>query len=187
MTWRLFVVKGAKPAAVAVTGYGTYYAYQEWNKIGAALKIDTLLTSRNNTKTIEDIFDGVDLDRNGKLSCTELQLALSQAGMDLSILKLKAMIYAVDTNYDGKIDKTEFKTLVEKILSDRTLEENQLLNITKNAELLSEHHDHYDENYTNEFKRAVTKIMQETPENNNNTTTTTPTPPTTTTVVDQED
>ena len=187
MTWRLFVVKGVKPVAVAVTGYGTYYAYQEWNKIGAALKIDTLLTSRNNTKTIEDIFDGVDLDRNGKLSCTELQLALSQAGMDLSILKLKAMIYAVDTNYDGKIDKTEFKTLVEKILSDRTLEENQLLNITKNAELLSEHHDHYDENYTNEFKRAVTKIMQETPENNNNTTTTTPTPPTTTTVVDQED
>ena len=116
MTWRLFVVKGAKPVAVAVTGYGTYYAYQEWNKIGAALKIDTLLTSRNNTKTIEDIFDGVDLDRNGKLSCTELQLALSQAGMDLSILKLKAMIYAVDTNYDGKIDKTEWKILVEKIL-----------------------------------------------------------------------
>ena len=127
MSMKLFFVKAAKPVSAAVVTYATYWTYQEWQKAGVALHVS------DNKQQMEKLFDRVDLDQSGKINSRELKTALKEAGMNVGAVKLKAMMYAVDENSNGKIDKEEWRTLVDKILDDRTPE-----HYNKAAEKVSE-------------------------------------------------
>ena len=106
MSGSLLLTKRAKSmAAAAAAGYGTYLAYlelgageEDWTKAGIALDV-----SNKNKKQLYELFDKIDLNRNGKISFAELQIALHKEGLDLSLLKVKAMINAVDENNAFKI------------------------------------------------------------------------------------
>mmetsp|Transcript_9778 Transcript_9778/g.9470 ORF Transcript_9778/g.9470 Transcript_9778/m.9470 type:complete len:141 (+) Transcript_9778:65-487(+) len=116
MSMKLFFVKAAKPVGAAAATYATYWAYQEWQEAGAALKFS------DNKQHMETLFDRIDVDQSGKINSRELKSALKDAGMNVGTVQLKAMMYAVDQNSDGKIDREEWRTLVDKIMDERTPE-----------------------------------------------------------------
>ena len=116
MSMKLFFVKAAKPVGAAAATYATYWAVQEWEKAGVALEIS------DNKQHMETLFDRIDVDQTGKINSRELKTALKDAGMNVGEIRLKAMMYAVDQNSDGKIDREEWRTLVDKIMDDRTPE-----------------------------------------------------------------
>lgn len=112
-------IKGAKPVGAAVVSCATYYAYQEWQKAGEVLQIT------DNKQQMERLFDRIDTGSSGRINSRELKTALEKAGMNVGAIKLKAMIYAVDENSDGKINREEWRNLVDKILDDRTQNSNK--------------------------------------------------------------
>jgi hypothetical protein len=66
---------------------------------------------------LQIIFSAVDKDGSGLIDATELQAALGQGGVVLSLASVAQLIRLHDRNHNGKIDFSEFTTL-HQFLSD---------------------------------------------------------------------
>ncbi|GMH99642.1 hypothetical protein TrVE_jg1817 [Triparma verrucosa] len=114
MAFKMLLIKGAKPVGAAVLGFAAYKGYEEWQRAGELLKVS------KNKDQMKKLFDKIDTDKSGSINSTELQKALNEAGMDVNVLTVQAMMYSADKDSDGTISKEEWHALIEKILDDRT-------------------------------------------------------------------
>lgn len=110
-------VKVLKPAlivgtSVAVGAY-TAYGYKQWGKAETALHIKGM-----NDKQLQDLFDAIDEDHNGKIDEKELSHALTRGGLKASRINVPSMISAADDNHDGFISKEEFVHICKRLQSE---------------------------------------------------------------------
>ena len=76
--------------------------------------------SRHAATTLSKLFDAVDLDGDGEINSTELTLALNESAMTITDSVIQLLIQSADTNKDGKINREEWCSMIEKI---RTLKQ----------------------------------------------------------------
>ncbi|KAJ0974958.1 hypothetical protein J5N97_016923 [Dioscorea zingiberensis] len=69
---------------------------------------DLQLSFQPNIREMRQVFDKIDLNRDGKISLDELQALLKAFGKDDPAAEAKQMILVADTNKDGYIDFSEF-------------------------------------------------------------------------------
>ena len=72
--------------------------------------------SRSDAKKLQQIFKQLDTDNDGKLSQSDLGLAMKQLGFDMShsMRKLDIMFEKADLNNDGKLNFQEFALAIIK-------------------------------------------------------------------------
>lgn len=109
MSYKLFVIKAAKPIAavlaVSIGGFG----YREWKKDKEALHIT------NNINEMVSLFDKYDKDHSGSIEKRDLRAALEQAGVKVSELQLDLMMMVADEDHDGKISREEWVHICQKV------------------------------------------------------------------------
>lgn len=59
-------------------------------------------------KSLRDVYDGVDLNRDGRLNSSELREAVREAGFKISDDELRALFCNLDSNRDGVVSFEEF-------------------------------------------------------------------------------
>ncbi len=109
MSFKLFLIKGAKPLLAAVAVAGSAYGYKEWEKAKVAMKIS------DNEKDMVALFDKIDHDHSGSIDKKELKEALAAAGINVNKIALEAMMHAADEDHDGTISKQEWIHMCQRI------------------------------------------------------------------------
>lgn len=65
-------------------------------------------------KELKDAFDLYDLDKNGKISASELHSVLKRLGEKCSLSDCRRMIKSVDADGDGSVNFEEFKKMMTR-------------------------------------------------------------------------
>lgn len=86
----------------------------KWLSIKDRQISDLLLSFRPNTKEMRQVFDKIDLNKDGKISLGELQALLEALGKENPKAEAKEMMQVADTNKDGYIDFSEFMEVHRK-------------------------------------------------------------------------
>lgn len=68
----------------------------------------------NNSKELRDAFDLYDIDKNGKISASELHKVLKSLGEKCSLGDCRRMITSVDADGDGCVNFEEFKKMMTR-------------------------------------------------------------------------
>eukprot|EP00252_Welwitschia_mirabilis_P003084 TRINITY_DN1315_c0_g1_i2.p1 TRINITY_DN1315_c0_g1~~TRINITY_DN1315_c0_g1_i2.p1 ORF type:complete len:213 (+),score=7.18 TRINITY_DN1315_c0_g1_i2:434-1072(+) len=68
--------------------------------------------SRHTMKDVEGAFNLYDLDKNGSISADELHRVFANLGEPASVEECRKMIRGADTNLDGSVDLSEFKSMM---------------------------------------------------------------------------
>lgn len=80
-------------------------------KLSSLAKLrDILLSSKKN---VSQIFNEIDADGSGAISAMEFRHAVRKLGLGLTSKEIDAVLLALDTNGDQKIDYTEFMTYMQ--------------------------------------------------------------------------
>ena len=110
MSFKLLILKVAKPVmavgAVCVSAYG----YKQWESAKNALHLTT------NEAEMVTLFHKIDADKSGTISREELKTALENAGLHKMPAQIGAMMKSADENDDGQINEEEWLHLCSKIL-----------------------------------------------------------------------
>lgn len=61
------------------------------------------------------LYNMVDLNKNGKLDCKELQSALSVGGLQFSLPTVNILLAKHDRNRNGQLEFEEFKSLIDEV------------------------------------------------------------------------
>jgi Ca2+-binding EF-hand superfamily protein len=69
-------------------------------------------------ETIKQTFDLLDKDRDGNIDVKELEKFISNQGLNIPQEDLQEMIERIDSNGDGKIQFSEYKQAMDKILTN---------------------------------------------------------------------
>ncbi|KAL1215263.1 putative calcium-binding protein CML23 [Cardamine amara subsp. amara] len=69
-------------------------------------------SNSDNMRDLKEAFDLYDLDRNGKISASELHSVMKNLGEKCSIQDCKRMISKVDSDGDGCVNFEEFKKMM---------------------------------------------------------------------------
>ena len=69
---------------------------------------------KDNDLTIDQIFEGIDIDNKGVVPCMKLFAYFRQTFPEFSKLKVSSVIKFIDQNYNGFIDKDELKLFIGK-------------------------------------------------------------------------
>lgn len=80
-------------------------------------------------QTIGLLFDQLDADRDGSLSLAELRAALTNGALasNTALSQLDVVVEAMDVDGDGRVDRTEFTALIERLQRLRDAESRLLL------------------------------------------------------------
>jgi len=62
---------------------------------------------------LRELFDSIDVDRSGKISVKEAQIALKKIGLPTTRKQMEKLIQQADTSGDGEMDWEEFCTFVK--------------------------------------------------------------------------
>ena len=94
---------------------------------------------RSSSKTIEDIFNEFDEDKNGQISQLEFRNAIRKLKLGLSSREIDKIMQKVDTNADGKINWKEFMAKFKTSELDDRLKERAKDKMARLKELMIMH------------------------------------------------
>ena len=109
MSFRMFLVKGAKPL-IMTSGlfFGLYGTYQ-WNRTKESLHLDKGMSKED----LEKVFHDIDTDGSGYIEEKELLNYLKKKGVkQIGEYEAQAMMEAADETKDGKLSLEEGRDLI---------------------------------------------------------------------------
>lgn len=103
-----------------LTGHLFLYAFARlWSRVRAYARARLVTREFFGTQDrtrLQDLFDRMDLDGNGRLDVHELQVAFRAAlGCDISLLESKWIMKSTDTDGDSTLDFDEFCAAIDKM------------------------------------------------------------------------